>query len=83
MHPRFEQFIRERFYLSNVTPATAAWYQHSFRYLPNEAPTEEELKSVVMRMRERGLKATGCNSVIHTQGPYLKWCGSPLKIEKL
>jgi hypothetical protein len=27
MLPRFEQFIRERLYLTNVTPATVAWIQ--------------------------------------------------------
>jgi integrase/recombinase XerD len=36
-----------------------------------------------MRMRERGLKATGCNSVIRALNAYLKWSGSPLKIPKL
>lgn len=83
MQPRFEQFIRERLYLTNVTPATVAWYKHSFKYLPNDSPTEDELKNVVLRMRERGLKATGCNSVIRAINAYLRWSGSPLKLPKL
>jgi len=64
MQPRFEQFIRERQYLTNVSPATLEWYKHSFKWLPSESPTEQELKDAVIRMREKGLKATGCNSAI-------------------
>jgi len=55
MEPRFEQFIRERQYLSNVSPATLEWYKHSFKWLRTETPTEEELQEAVMRMREKGL----------------------------
>ncbi len=36
-----------------------------------------------MRMREKGLKATGCNCRIRAINAYLKWTGSPLKIPKL
>ena len=60
----FAEFIRERQYLRNVTPATIAWYQNSFRWLPTEAPSADELKDVVMRMRAKGRKATGVNSSI-------------------
>jgi integrase/recombinase XerD len=34
-------------------------------------------------MREKGLKATGCNSAIRAINAYLKWSGSPLKIPQL
>jgi integrase/recombinase XerD len=34
-------------------------------------------------MREKGLKATGCNSVIRAINAYLKWSDSPLKIPPL
>ena len=40
-------------------------------------------KDCVLRMREHGLKATGCNSVIRSINAYLKWSGSPLKIPSL
>jgi integrase/recombinase XerD len=83
MLPRFEQFIRERLYLTNVTPATVEWYKHSFKYLATESPTEDELKNIVVRMREKGLKATGCNSVIRAINAYLKWSGLQLKITQL
>jgi len=73
MEPRFEQFIRERQYLANVTPATVEWYKHSFRWMPSESPTQNELKAAVLRMREKGLKASGCNSVIRAINSYLHW----------
>ncbi len=33
MQPRFEQFIKERQYITKVTPATVEWYRHSLRWL--------------------------------------------------
>jgi integrase/recombinase XerD len=69
----FAEFIRERQCLQNVTPATLEWYTNSFRWLPSESPTQAELKDAVVRMRERGLKATGCNCVIRALNSYLHW----------
>jgi integrase/recombinase XerD len=79
----FSQFIRERQYLSNVSPATLEWYKHSFKWLRTESPSQDELKDAVIRMREKGLKATGCNSAIRAINAYLRWSGSPLKIPQL
>src|SRR5882762_7962292 len=73
MQPRFEQFIRERQYLTNVTPATLEWYKHSFKWLQSDAPTEDDLKDAVLRMRDKGLKATSCNSAIRAMNAYLHW----------
>jgi hypothetical protein len=45
MLPKFEQFIRERQYLTNVSPATLEWYKHSLKWLRTEqqqALAEEE-----------------------------------------
>jgi integrase/recombinase XerD len=71
--PGFQQFIRERQYLANVSPATVEWYKQSLKWLPSESPSQEELKDAVMRMREKGLKATGCNCVIRAINAYLHW----------
>jgi len=73
MQPRFEQFIKERQYLTNVTPRTIEWYTHSLRWLPSDDPTESDLKDAVLRMREKGLKATGCNSAIRAINSFLHW----------
>jgi integrase/recombinase XerD len=67
MDTRFEQFIQERNYLLNVSPATLDWYKHSLKWLSTLSPWQDELdelKGTVLRMRAKGLKATGCNSAI-------------------
>ena len=69
--PGFQQFIRERQYLANVTPATVEWYKQSLKWLSSESPSQEQLKDAVMRMREKGLKATGCNCAIRAINAYL------------
>jgi integrase/recombinase XerD len=69
----FEQFIRERQFLHNVTPLTIVWYENRLRWLPCESPTQAQLNDVVMRMREKGLKATACNSTIQAINAYLHW----------
>lgn len=79
----FSQFVRERQFLSNVSPATLEWYKHSLKWLPNESPSQDDLKEAVVRMREKGLKPTGCNSILRAVNAYLKWSGSPLKVPPL
>lgn len=79
----FEQFIKERQYLQNVSPRTVQWYGESFKWLGIESPDSADLKSFVMRMRERGLKPSSCNNRIRAVNAYLKWCGSPLHVSRL
>ncbi len=74
MKPRFEQFIRERQYLTNVTPSTIEWYRRCLKWLPSECPTQDDLKAIVVRMRERRLKETGVNTVLRCVNAYLHWC---------
>lgn len=69
----FVQFIKERRHLHNVSPATVEWYKHSLKWLPSESPSKPDLQDAVMRMREKGLKATGCNSAIRAINAYLHW----------
>jgi integrase/recombinase XerD len=70
---RFSAFVRERQYLHNVSSATVSWYTHAFKWLPSESPTQDELKNTVLRMREKGLKETGCNAAIRAINSYLHW----------
>ncbi len=72
---RFDDFVRERKYLHNVSPHTVTWYVHAFKWLPSESPTQAELKSMVVRMREAGLKETGANAAIRAINAYLHWNG--------
>ena len=69
----FTAFVRERRYLHNVSPRTVAWYTHALKWLHSESPSQDDLKDVVMRMREKGLKETGCNSAIRAINAYLHW----------
>jgi integrase/recombinase XerD len=77
----FSEFIHERQFLSNVSPSTLEWYKYSFKWLETATPTQDDLKAAVLRMREKGLKATGCNSAIRAINTYLHWvnAGSEVK----
>jgi integrase/recombinase XerD len=76
----FAQFIKERQYLANVSPATLRWYAESFKWLGSP---DADLKEFVIRMREKGLKATSCNNRIRAVNAYLKWAGRGVVIPKL
>jgi len=81
---QFDKFIHERKYLQNVSPRTLTWYAESFKWFGTENPTDDELKNFVIRMREKGLKATSCNKRIRAVNAFLKWSGSqPLHVAKL
>jgi integrase/recombinase XerD len=73
MLQRHSEFIRERQYVMNVSPATVKWYGHALKWLDTENPTQEDLSRLVVRMRERGLKATGCNAATRAINAYLHW----------
>jgi integrase/recombinase XerD len=70
---RFDCFIRDRQYLSNVSDNTVRWYRCALKWLPGESPTQDQLREMVMKMRERGLKETGCNAAIRAINAYLHW----------
>jgi integrase/recombinase XerD len=77
----FSEFIHERQFLSNVSPSTLEWYKYSFKWLRTESPSQEELKEAVLRMREKGLKATGCNSAIRAINTYLHWANAGSEVK--
>jgi hypothetical protein len=54
--PRHQQFIKERQYVNNVSPATVRGYEQSLCWLDTEAPSTEDIKALVLRLRERGLE---------------------------
>jgi integrase/recombinase XerD len=73
MEARFEQFIREREILHSVTATTVEWYRRCLRWLPTCAPTQADLLTVVMRLREHELTEAGCNCVSRGINSYLHW----------
>src|SRR5271167_1721840 len=72
----FSEFIRERQFLTNVSPSTLEWYKHSFKWLDTDSPTQEDLKAAVLKMRAKGLRATGCNSAIRAINAYVHWANA-------
>jgi hypothetical protein len=67
---RHKQFIKERQYVNNVSPATVQWYEQSLCWLDTETPTTEDINTLI-RLRERGLepisirgRPASCQSVL-------------------
>lgn len=83
MLPKFEQFVKERQYVTNVSDSTVEWYRQSLKWLNIESPTEADIKAVVMRMRDCGLKATTCNCRLRAIKAYVRWAGLETTIPKL
>jgi integrase/recombinase XerD len=80
---KFEQFIKERIYLKNVSPRTVEWYREAFKWLGKFPLTEPGLKEFVIAMRRSGLKPISCNGRIRVANAFLKWLESPLKLSRL
>jgi integrase/recombinase XerD len=70
---RFEEFLKEKQYLLNVSPRTLEWYSQALHWLPTDNPNERELKNIVVNMRESGLKARSINSYRTAINSYLHW----------
>jgi integrase/recombinase XerD len=76
----FEQFLRERRYLRNVTPKTVMWYQTAFDALTRTvgAPDPRQLgkpvlQDFVVRLWERGLSPVSCNTYVKAINSFLAW----------
>lgn len=76
----FEQFVRERKYLKNVTPKTINYYHNcwdSFRRLvPVDRPNDLSrslLANYVVRLRESDVKPVSCNTYISGMNAFLNW----------
>lgn len=73
----FEQFIREKRYLANLSERTLHSYGQVFdrwmRFIGTEIPTEENLPNFIMGMREAGLTITTCNISIRSFNSFLSW----------
>jgi len=60
----FEEFIRERRYLRNLSEKTLKHYRESYRAFEKEGAWEnlykQSLLAAIVKIRERGVKAGGC-----------------------
>lgn len=76
----FEQFLKERTYLKNVTPATLVWYQVAFKNyrasIADDAPplpTKNTLQQFVIRQRERSIRPVTVNTYIGAMKAFCAW----------
>lgn len=76
----FDQFLRERQYLKNVTPKTVIWYETAFKSFSQtvsiDSPAEfgkAALQKFVVASRHRGLSAVSCNTYVKALNAFLAW----------
>jgi integrase/recombinase XerD len=82
----FEQFLRERRYLKNVTPKTLIWYESAwkaFRLAQGAVTTvprgsgplitRDDLSSFLITLRQRGVKPVSCNSWLRALNAFCRW----------
>lgn len=92
----FEQFLKEKQFLCNLSPKTIDSYRQAFnayqRVLSraevdtsraDEIPTKDTLKDFVIGMREAGLSPGACNVYIRSINSFLGWLHENGHIEPL
>jgi len=79
---RFDQFLRERRYLKNVSADTLDWYTTAwatFRRAPIDQPAEaaaftrQHLEAFVVSLRDRGIRPVTCNTWIKALNAFCRW----------
>lgn len=83
MLPKLEQFIKEREYVNNVSPATVQWYEQSLCWLNTESPTTDDIRTLIVRLRERGLEPVSVRSRLQAVRAYCRWAGLTVVIPKM
>ena len=81
----FQQFLRERTNVNNVTASTREWYEtawKAFRAAHSNGPertasapliAKSDLQHFVVHLRERGLKPVTCNTWIRALNACCRW----------
>ena len=81
----FQQFLRERTYINNVTASTREWYECAWKAFkaaqavapprPGSAPliNKSDLQGFVVHLRERGVKPVTCNTWIRALNAFCRW----------
>jgi site-specific recombinase XerD len=81
----FQQFLRERTYVNNVTASTREWYETAWKAFraaqastpdrPSSAPliAKSDLQHFVVHSRERGLKPVTCNTWLRALNAFCRW----------
>lgn len=77
----YEQFVRERKHLHNVSPNTLEWYKYSYRAFETELTgcatdspdLKTALKRAVIRLSESGLQPSSLNDYVRAINAFLRW----------
>jgi integrase/recombinase XerD len=75
----FDQFLKERRYLKNVTPSTLVWYQVAFKNYRSivqddgALPTKAALQQLVVVLRDRGIRAVTVNTYLGAMNAFCAW----------
>jgi integrase/recombinase XerD len=73
----FDDFVKSRRYLKNVTAKTLVWYRTSFttfqRLHHEPTYTKESLRAFVVTLRESGVSPISCNTYCRAINAYLRW----------
>jgi integrase/recombinase XerD len=81
----FDQFLRERVYLHNITPKTREFYETAWKAFlrshatapprPPDAPvlTRADVQHFVVHLRERGVKPVTCNCWLRGVNAFGRW----------
>jgi site-specific recombinase XerC len=83
-HPlahHFDQFLKERRFLKNVTDATLVWYRVAFANCTSviavdpaaPLPRKATMQEFVVRLRERGIRPVTCNTYIGAMNAFCRW----------
>ena len=89
MNSLFDDFIREKLYLKNLSAKTQKSYREAFDRFKDAEFTKQGLNDVVIKLRENGLSPISCNIYIRSINSFLSWLAEnghirePLKIKQL
>jgi integrase/recombinase XerD len=90
MQQLFDQFIRERLYLTGVTPATIKWHQSAWKVFQSAFADGVSKTAIVERIAElsQKLSKTSINTHLRSIQAFLNWLAQegktePLKLPKL
>jgi integrase/recombinase XerD len=78
MDKLFEQFLREKLFLSNVSPRTIKYFRWCYLRFKNmtefaDMPTRQDLNNWVVLLRESGISVSTVNSYIRGINSFLSW----------
>jgi site-specific recombinase XerD len=72
----FEQFIKEKRFLTNLSEKTIRSHKLAFQWFEklNTELTKQSLNNFVIGLRESGMNPGGCNVKIRSINSFLTWC---------